>query len=222
MRLASKFLMLLALAALFAPLAAVADPISGTGTWGSFTGTFDYSASSGTEATLTITLTNTSPAANGGFLTGFVFNNPDDLITGVSLDTDTNFELLFDNDNLNGSPFGQFDIGAALGGDFEGGGTPSDGLAVGETGTFTFTFSGTGLDTLTVEDFFNTFGVDGSPENQAAFLVRFRGFENGQSDKVPGVPGENPPPVPEPATILMIGTGLTTLAGVLRRKIKTN
>jgi hypothetical protein len=163
-------------------------------------------------------LTNTSPAANGGFLTGFVFNNPDNLITGVSLDTDTNFELLFGNDAVSGSPYGQFDLGAALGGDFEGGGTPSDGLAVGETGTFTFTFSGTDLDTLSVADFFNTLSTGGSQE--AAFLVRFRGFENGQSDKVPGVPGENPPPVPEPATILMMGTGLTTLAGVLRRKLK--
>jgi len=218
MRLASRFLMLLALVALFLPLAAVADPINGTGEFGSFTGTFDYNATSSTDATLTITLTNTSPSDNGGYITGFAFNNPNDQITDVSLDTDTSFQLLFSNDGVSGEPYGYFDVGAALGGDLLGGGSPTAGIAVGETATFTFTFSGTNLDQLTVADFFNTWSTGGS--QAAPFLVRFRGFTNGESDKVPGTPGGGGNPVPEPTTMLMMGTGLTTLAGVLRRKIK--
>src|SRR5262245_37099804 len=116
--------------------------ISGDGTLGHFEGTFTYSPTDATHATLTVALTNPSPPANGGFLTGFVFNNPTDDITGVTFTSSKSaFKLLggthFDN-GINGAPYGVFDIGAALGGDFLGGGKPTDGIGVGKTATFVF------------------------------------------------------------------------------------
>ena len=52
------------------PAIASAVPIFGTGALGSFTGDFDFSASpDGSSGVITINLTNTSPAANGGFIT---------------------------------------------------------------------------------------------------------------------------------------------------------
>ena len=48
-----------------------AIPIFGTGNLGSFEGSFDFSASDDTTAQLIVTLKNTSPVANGGFLVAF-------------------------------------------------------------------------------------------------------------------------------------------------------
>ena len=53
-------------------MSAGAAPISGAGSLGRFTGEVTYTATSDTKATLSVKLTNTSPQANGGYLTGFV------------------------------------------------------------------------------------------------------------------------------------------------------
>jgi len=104
---------------------------------GAYEGTFDYNPVDATHGTLKITLKNTSPAANGGYLTAFLFNNPGQHITGATLSSSNlHFQLLGGssfNNSVNGAPYGRFDLGASTFKSFEGGGNPSNGIAVGNS-----------------------------------------------------------------------------------------
>src|SRR5688572_15968063 len=88
---------------------------------GFFTGTLEYIQGT---STFHVSLTNTSPIANGGYITAFAFNNPGNVITDVNLttasgvndllgDTDTNGKFKdgidFSSD-VKGEPLGLFDI----------------------------------------------------------------------------------------------------------------
>ena len=185
--------------------------ISGDGTWGDFVGNLTYNPITATTARLSITLTNTSPITNGGFLTGFVFNNPLNSITGITSTsfTNTNFQLLgLSNNGISASPYGGFDIGAALGGNFLGGGKPQDGIYVNDSAEFIFYLAGNALNTLNESSFINEM-ANGS---NVYFLTRFRGFNNGESNKTPASP--------EPASLSLLGLGLLGLAKLKRKKTK--
>ena len=195
---------------------------------GSFAGSFTYTPTDATTGSLAVELTNSSDPARGGFLTAFVFNNPGGKITGVSLTgAPAHFALIaggYDN-GINGAPFGQFDIGVSTGGSFEGGGNPSGGLGVGLSGTFHFTLTGAGLNTLDTASFFNTLSVPpGAGEGTQAFVARFRGFQPSGSDKVPGVltPDDitTADVLPEPASCVLAvgGAGLALLGWRSRKK----
>jgi hypothetical protein len=208
---------------------APAAPIAGNGFLGDFTGDFSYNAAT---HTVSVTLTNAATTAPGGRITGFAFNLPGQpgAVTGVTytppgVGPGSTFSLLGGTSHSNGAPvnpYGDADVGAALGGDWLGGGSPAGGLAVGQSATWTFLLSGNNaaLDALTAQQIYEALTTGGG-QGQANFLVRFRGFDNGGSDKVPGGDfGDEDPPVdptgdptiPEPTSLaafaLVGGLGL--------------
>lgn len=212
---------------------------------GYFSGSVAVDNINTTTAVIRITLTNTSPAANGGFITGFAFNDPNSSTRG-NISTVTSFTQSYNpagsppanemmliggssfTNTISGSPYGSFDIGAATGGSFLGGGTPLPGIEVDQTGTFEFTVTGTNLHRLTAARLMDTYSTGGS--KSAPFLVRFRGFEDGSSDKVVGGITCDPPPPPPPPTggevpappavlLGLIGVGGGLLGRVVRRRV---
>ena len=156
------------------------DASNSTENLGSFEGTIDYSPVNGLEGTLVISLTNTSVASNGGFLTGLLFNF-ESLDAGANASLASATHPFADTGGGSGSPFGSdYDAGAALGGDFLGGGSPNAGVAVGATGVFTFSIVASDAASLTASSFINgPYAFD--------FIVRFKGFVDGGSDKVPAI-----------------------------------
>jgi len=200
------------------PITIVSDSANSTEKLGQFTAKLEYQVVSEGAAWLWITLANTSPAANGGWITGFVFNNPGNVITDASLSFNPRpgeYLLMGGasfNNSVSASPFADFDIGAALGGSFEGDGSPTAGITTGAEERFRFTLKGAGVEKLTEASFINELNGDGQ-----FFAVRFRGFNDKGSDKVPGIvdPGL---PVPEPGTMILLGLGLLGLGIVVRKR----
>lgn len=186
-----------------------ATPIAGDGPLGYFSGSFDYFFLSDNTAKVTVVLKNTSPSANGGYMTGFAFNNPDNLITDVDFfSSDKDFGLLGGSDfqnKIKGDPFGRFDIGVSVTKQLLGGGSPVPGIPVGATETFSFFLTGSKFSSLNTASFINE---TSEGKNGQFFLARFRGFDDDGSYKTPGSP------VPEPATILLLISGILGLAGM--------
>lgn len=184
---------------------------------GDFTGRLEYFYDDfdSTVGLLVVELTNTTPVG-GGFLTGFLMNNPGAIIsiTGLAASNSTMQLLGLSDNGESGDPFGNFDFGAALDGDFLGGGSPNDGIAVTSNGSFIFDFVGVALNGLTTQSFIEALSTDPpSSYGPEFFLARFKGITIGSgSDKVPAVV------VPIPGSLLLLGTGLLGLVG-LRRKL---
>ena len=178
---------------------------SNSTSFGGFTGTATYNDLGGGMAEFILSLTNTSQF--NGKLVALAFDSAAGT-SGWTFDSGASSGLSGDWGNLSGSintqPFGSRSHGASTTNQWEGGGNPNTGLAVGETGTWVFT--GSGGASVSATDFL-------SPNGGQNLVIRFRGFDNEASDKLPAieVPGN---PVPG------IG-GLAALGGlaVVRRQI---
>jgi hypothetical protein len=154
-----------------------------------------------TNNRLTITLTNTSPAANGGFITADAFDLPAGVTGTLFSTTDADFALT--SGNINVAPNGTRNTLISTSGDYEGGGQPSVGIGTGQSATFVVQLSGT----ITQAQFATIFNSE---------AIRMRGFADGSSDK--DLITTNP--VPEPMTMILFGTGLAGVAAKARRRRK--
>jgi hypothetical protein len=195
----------------------VSDPSQSTDNLGTFTATLEYffdNANSAIGELKVINLANTG--SDDGKITGFVMNNPG-AISSITTFTTTNANFLqlgMSNNGVPGNPFGDFDFGAALGGDFLGGGSPNGGIHVGFADSFTFDFSGAALNTLTTQSFINALSNNpATGKNAQFFLARFRGFTPDGSDKVPAIVV-----APIPGSLVLLGSALLGLVG-WRRKL---
>jgi hypothetical protein len=195
--------------------------LTGHGPLGDYQGqiTYLYQASSGL-GDLTIELTNTSNPANGGYLTGFVFNIDGDARANLTANpTGSFFDVLGPEP---AAPYDAFEFGAALAkkgradGDFLSGGDSKRGLGVGQSGIFHFAVSGPAVPTLKARSFLSE-SRSASDGSVAVFLARFMGFNNGGSNKAPGTTTVPLPPA--------AWTGLTLLGMIaclkVRRRLQT-
>lgn len=148
-------------------------------TGAAFMGSLEYTFNGGSDGVLTVSLTNSSDASVGGFLTGFVFNmDSADGAASISLSSASNASFL-DTGIESASPFGTYDAGAALGANWTGGGSPSAGIGIGQSATFDFAIFASDASSLSASSFL-TSGMD--------FAVRFRGLSNDGSDKLTTTP----------------------------------
>jgi hypothetical protein len=185
---------------------------------GTFSGSLSLATVDADTATLTISLTNTSPAANGGFITAFVFNNPGDAFTiayGSSTLATFNTPFINGNNAVGANPFGKFDCGVSTGGDFEGGGSPNGGVGVGNSATWVFSVTGAGAGSLTDTDFINALSIPKKNKPSLFMAVRFKDFEDDGSDKVGGITTNV---VPAPAGLILLATAVPVFA--LRRLVR--
>lgn len=204
-----RLLLSTAAAAILMALSSVAhaDPITLTGINGTgVTATVSNYTLVGNQFTFTITNTSVAPGSTGT-ITNIGFALPGNRPNNYTLisSTNDNYALVHDLNATAGaqnfvSTFDLVLVNKENGNSTFGGGSVANGIAGGTSATFTIQGDFTGL---TADQVAN------------AIFARFQAVNGGGSDVATGGPNA---PVPEPMTMLLLGTGLAGVAARVRRQ----
>ena len=184
---------------------AKADAFTYTGINTGVTGTVTINQLS--DGLLTVTITNTSVSGTLGKITSIGFDLPGTGATSFTLvnATNANYKLV---EGVAGNASGigtTFELALLTGPNFNGGGNPSRGIVEGASATFTISGDFRGFSQLQIA--------------QGMFL-RFQDVNAGGGSDVARFCHTPTPEVPEPTTMVLLGTGLAGIAGAVRRKRK--